>query len=936
MLLLNSLQFWWSAVLPLKEERKGGICLSAAPRNHYLLPLKKGSRFDYNQVARYSLFRVHHCQSLFPAAILCQEVHLPVDTNSTELYLPRPLTPFIGRRQELADIANRLAAPDCRLLTLLGPGGIGKTRLAIELAHRWREQGQPAVFVDLQATQSAEHLVLAVADALDPSLAGREDPREALLRYLRDQSHLIVLDNFENVVSGAPLLSEILQAAPTVTLLVTSRVVLNLQEEWLYLAEGLRFPETDDLPPAELAEYDAAQLFRARAERVRPDFTLEAEAPAVARLCRLVEGGPLALELSATWTRTMPVAAIAGSIEDDLTLLSTTLRNVPRKHRSMQAVFQRSWQLLCAEEQAVFQRLSVFQGGFDQAAAEKVAAASLPTLAALGDNSLLRWQPDGRYRIHELLRQWAAEQPGLPEEALDETRDRHARYYTRFLAGRFDDLTGHEQLSALKQIALELDNVRAAWQHAVEQSCLACLEQGAMGLHTYYQYRGRFVEGAEAFRQAVLVVEQQPRSLERDRALAILLVCTGWLEMRFGRVGEATGMEEKALALYRRHELPPPRGQGTDPLTALSLLATTRGDSERALALGHEAWERAENRPEGVDRKNMAFAGYGLTSAHLAGGNYEAAQEMAHQTLALIREDGNSWLMAYLQNQLGQINQALGNLAAAGEYYRSSYDLREALDDPEGMALALNYLGEVALAEKAYEEARKQYRRARALYHQLGDRGGLVRSAHGLGLAALGLGEHETAREQFVQALRVAMKADTPPLTLSLLATIGAFLLEAGARELGLATLAIVAHHPAADQATKERGEKLLVAEGGGRLPAVTIPGWPDPAAFDRAPHLDTVLVTLQARLDDLDEVPAEAQRLHIRAAEQSLVEPLTERELEVLEQIALGLTNREIADRLFIALSTVKSHIKSIYGKMAVSNRVQAVARAQELGLVE
>ena len=218
----------------------------------------------------------------------------------------------------------------------------------------------------------------------------------------------------------------------------------------------------------------------------------------------------------------------------------------------------------------------------------------------------------------------------------------------------------------------------------------------------------------------------------------------------------------------------------------------------------------------------------------------------------------------------------------------------------------------------------------------MGDRGGLLRSSHGLGLAALGLGEHETAREQFVQALRVALKADTPPLTLSLLATIGAFLLEAGARELGLATLAIVVHHPAADQATKDRGEKLLVAEGRGGLPAITIPGWPDPAAFDRAPHLDTVLMTLQARLAGLDEVPAGAQRLHIRAEEQSLVEPLTERELEVLEQIALGLTNREIAGRLFIALSTVKSHIKNIYGKMEVSNRVQAVARAQELGLVE
>jgi predicted ATPase len=255
--------------------------------------------------------------------------------------LPHAAAPFVNRVSEIAEITHRLNETDCRLLTLVGPGGIGKTRLAMRVAANCVEQFDDGVyFVPLQPIDSTEFILSAIIDVVSPQSRSGSDLKHQLLQYLRKKVLLLVLDNFEHLLDGAELLSEILEAAPDVKLLVTSREVLSLQEEWRYSIPGLQYPETTAAEQPET--YSAVQLFVERARHVRGDLLLADEQAAVIRVCRLVEGMPLALELAAVWAKALHTDEIATEIQRNLNFLSTSLRNVPQRHQSMQAVFEQT------------------------------------------------------------------------------------------------------------------------------------------------------------------------------------------------------------------------------------------------------------------------------------------------------------------------------------------------------------------------------------------------------------------------------------------------------------------------------------------------------------------------------------------------------------------------------------------------------------------
>ena len=353
--------------------------------------------------------------------------------------LPPQRTPFVGREAEIGDIVRRLRGRACRLLTLVGPGGIGKTRLAVQAAQYLVDNTpQEAGFVDgvflvaLDEVSSVESLAPAIANVLNIPFHGPLDAKEQLRRFWQRKNLLLLLDNFEHLLvdghlpDGAGLISEILAAAPGVKVLVTSREALHVQEEWFYPVRGMAFPNDAGGWSEETApeDYSAVQLFVQCAHRARPGFSLEVEAKHVMHICQLLEGMPLGIELAAGWLRSLPCRTIAQELEQGLDLLVSTWQNLPARHRSVRAVFDYSWQLLPAAERDVLKKLSAFRDGFGAEEAAGVAGASRAQLAGLIEKSLLQYTPPGRYRMHELLRRYCSERLSVAAEDRGETTDK--------------------------------------------------------------------------------------------------------------------------------------------------------------------------------------------------------------------------------------------------------------------------------------------------------------------------------------------------------------------------------------------------------------------------------------------------------------------------------------------------------------------------------
>jgi predicted ATPase/DNA-binding CsgD family transcriptional regulator len=840
--------------------------------------------------------------------------------------LPSQPTPFFGRQIEITEIAQRLTNPSCRLLTLTGPGGIGKTCLAIRTATELPNAFPDGVwFVPLQPVSSVTLLATAVIDVLGVPLSAATDPKAQLLTYLSDKAILLILDNFEQLLSvgGAEILPDLLHAAPALKVLVTSREALKLQEEWRYGVGALPVPMSDQAD--DLEHYDVIQLFVERAQRVAGDFSLTDERAGVVGVCRLVEGVPLAVELAASWTNVLRCDVIVAEIGRNLQILSTDLRNIPDRHRSMQAVFEQSWQMLNQGERSVFGRLAVFRGGFRREAAEQIAISSLPILAALVRKSLLRVEPDGRYQIHELLRQYAEERLALvSSEEIIHTRDQHSAYYLMFLSERDAAMNGGRQRQATAEIAAELDNVRAAWRWAVERRNIAGLSRAANALYGFYQYRGRYLEGAQLWEWAVQGLDDEILAAHPDAAL--LLYELGMLYVRLGRLEQAQVLFDRCQTVCQDLSEPPSHGRSSDPRLGLGLIATLRGDYVEAQQLV----ERARRTSIQFGHLgNQRAADYYLAGICLAQGRYQAAQRHAEAAYAGAKQAQDRWFMAYCLNEMGNADRALGAYEQAQRHYQASYRLREEFDDPEGMAVALIHLGAIAVLQGDFETAEDRFRRSLAIYRDIDDQGGVVTALDGLGQALCARGQVQTAAQQLHDALQIATTAQFIALRLSIVVSIGQILLQTNRQEPGLEALLFVRRHPAATHEARIHAQRLLEPHRGQISPHITERG--------QVNDLETLTIRLQAEMAAL-QTQSHAGSSPSRAAQPSahpLIESLTPRERELLQLLAAGLSYQEIAEQLTIAVGSVKSHSHNIYAKLGVRNRTQAAARAAELGLL-
>ncbi len=634
--------------------------------------------------------------------------------------LPPHLTPFVGRSGELEALDRLLADPSVRLLSILAVGGMGKTRIAIEAAARAMDRmAHGVVFVPLAPLQSPASLVPTIAEALDLPLRDAASQREGasqqeqVLDFLRDKSLLLVMDNFEHLLEAVPLVQEMLEAAPRVKVLATSRVPLLLQDEHRYHLRGMDYP-SGEVVGAE-PDYGAVKLFVQGARRARPGFKLDPDdLAAVVRICRLVEGMPLAILLAAGWVELLSPAEIAAEIERSLDFLETTLHDVPERHRSLRPVLDHAWNLLGESERLAFTRLSVFRGSFTRQAAQEVSGTSLRELMSLVNKSLLQRLPDGRFSMHELLRQEAEEKLAADPEAFEEARDRHSAWFCRFLASQLPAIKGSQQMEAVQAAELDLENFRLAWNWAAIAGHTEHLAQALEPLCLFLQWRWRHEEGRLACEFALDALEPDRTG---ERVLAGFILAWQAMFSMFGeRRREAPALIERSLALLEQ----PDAAATPWALTALAYAYRTRG----WLAM----WT-----------------------------GYDRAQRDLERSLALFQEAGDRWWCADVLQLLGFSTWTQDDLERTAAYFQRSLQIRRDLRDQVGLAGLLTNLAALAGFDRGdVAQGVDLYLESASLYRHLGDAAGRVMALEQEQAAARLEGRYQDALQLLQQQVATA------------------------------------------------------------------------------------------------------------------------------------------------------------------------------------
>jgi len=731
--------------------------------------------------------------------------------------LPVLPTPMVGRKSELTEIVHLLNRQECRLLTIIGLGGVGKTRLAIEAAQKLTVT-EPSLFPDgicfvsLTSVIRVENIPKAIAGAINFELSGPMAPEEQLLNFLESRVLLLLLDNVEHLLNGTGMINRILERAPGVKLLVTSRERLNLRSEWVFYLQGLPVPPLD--AEETLEQFSATKLFLNLVRQAQIDFTLQNEdRPVLTRICQLLDGIPLAIELAASWARTLSMNDIAEEIAQDLDFLTTSARDFPERHRSLRVVFDNSWSLLSPNEQRVLRQLSIFRGGFSREAAQMVTRADLPVLNSLIGKSLLRRSETTRYDLHELIRGYAAEH--LAQEPGEDTavQKRHSEFFLSLVRDLENDLHSSQQKAAVAKLSPEIVNIRLACEWAVEHGEIETLDEASNSLLYFLELRNYYREAESIFRRAAEATQirlkgKDAQKGEADRekyasARGKFLMQQSLFAMRLGEVSEIEDFFIESISLLRSVQDPISLAYA---LTYYARLNWTKGKLDLAQELVQESIQL-------IDAHGPAWqaAFFRAVSGNIAydRGEYEHSYVLLQDSLKRSQSIGDPRLIGFVTAYLGRTAMKLDRYAEIEGSLWDGARITQESGDRFGYGLILGQLAQAAKAKEDLILADQFFDASLELLREIGDTWNLSRALVSWGEFKQSTGELSKATAHFKEAIHLSLDSQSLLIALNALVGLAEVFAQEGQLETALEIAIRVLNHPASSHEAKTKAIRI-------------------------------------------------------------------------------------------------------------------------------